>query len=67
MRVKLSTEWALHFLPLSQSYCSARSHLPPSLTLSSSRYTTTELVFFPSSSKVSFFFSHRIPVILPRS
>ncbi|KAF8448631.1 hypothetical protein BDZ91DRAFT_751780, partial [Kalaharituber pfeilii] len=57
--------------PLSQSYCSALSHLPPSLTLllldASSRYTTTELVFFPSSSKLSFFFSHRIPVILPRS
>ncbi|KAF8460105.1 hypothetical protein BDZ91DRAFT_799192 [Kalaharituber pfeilii] len=48
MRVKFSTEWVLHFLPLSQSYCSARSHLPPSLTLSlpdtSSRYTTTELM-----------------------
>ncbi|KAF8460751.1 hypothetical protein BDZ91DRAFT_738608, partial [Kalaharituber pfeilii] len=30
-------------------------------------YTTAELAFFPSSTSVLFFFSQRIPVILPRS
>ncbi|KAF8455797.1 hypothetical protein BDZ91DRAFT_536063 [Kalaharituber pfeilii] len=60
-----------HLRPLSASYWHALSHLPPSLTLSmscwSSRKTTTELVFFPSPTSKSFLRSQRTPTIVFRS
>ncbi|KAF8467805.1 hypothetical protein BDZ91DRAFT_723089 [Kalaharituber pfeilii] len=60
-----------YFRPLSGSYRTDLNHRPLSLTLSTSisfpKYTTTELVFFPSSSSIVLFLNQRIPLIFPSS
>ncbi|KAF8460837.1 hypothetical protein BDZ91DRAFT_738357 [Kalaharituber pfeilii] len=69
MRVSIQGS-VLHFPRLSGSYGLILNHFPPSLTLStsvlSSKYTTAELVFFPSSSSKVFFLNHLIPTVFPR-